>query len=176
VVPQTTTPQAAVTSTFLDQLQMTTPTLSQLPSPPPQEHLSLRCQLAPLCPVRKCLHIFRVSLHHGRGFGSGGLLPACYHRADLFSDCLRPRGSRSRGHSGSDFRCRDDYSSTSSTSSGSGFLLSDLVTSQRGLRQRRCLRLLHSTFEDRLYLAAESFLSTLALDSFLVLVAKGGDR
>jgi hypothetical protein len=75
VVTQTTTPQAAVTSTFLDQLQMTTPTLSQLPSPPPQEHLSLRCQLAPLCPVRKCLHIFRVSLHHGRGFGSGGLLP-----------------------------------------------------------------------------------------------------
>jgi hypothetical protein len=32
-VPQMTTPQAAVTSSFLDQLQMTTPTLSQLPSP-----------------------------------------------------------------------------------------------------------------------------------------------
>jgi hypothetical protein len=32
-VPQTTTPQAAVTSTFLDQLQMTTPTSSQLSSP-----------------------------------------------------------------------------------------------------------------------------------------------
>jgi hypothetical protein len=32
-VPQTTTPQVAVTSTFLDQLQMTTPTSSQLPSP-----------------------------------------------------------------------------------------------------------------------------------------------
>jgi hypothetical protein len=32
-VPQTTTPQAAVTSTFLDQLQMTTLTSSQLPSP-----------------------------------------------------------------------------------------------------------------------------------------------
>jgi hypothetical protein len=32
-VPQTTTPQAAVTSYFLDQLQMTTPTSSQLPSP-----------------------------------------------------------------------------------------------------------------------------------------------
>jgi hypothetical protein len=33
VVPQTMTPQAAVTSSFLDQLQMTTPMLSQLPSP-----------------------------------------------------------------------------------------------------------------------------------------------
>jgi hypothetical protein len=32
-VPQMTTPQAAVTSTFLDQLQMTTLTSSQLPSP-----------------------------------------------------------------------------------------------------------------------------------------------
>jgi hypothetical protein len=32
-VPQMTTPQAAVTSSFLDQLQMTTPTSSQLPSP-----------------------------------------------------------------------------------------------------------------------------------------------
>jgi hypothetical protein len=32
-VPQTTTPQAAVTSSFLDQLQMTTPTSSQLVSP-----------------------------------------------------------------------------------------------------------------------------------------------
>jgi hypothetical protein len=32
-VPQTTTPQAAVTSCFLDQLQMTTPTSSQLVSP-----------------------------------------------------------------------------------------------------------------------------------------------
>jgi hypothetical protein len=32
-VPQTTTPQAAVTSSFLDQLQMTTPMSSQLPSP-----------------------------------------------------------------------------------------------------------------------------------------------
>jgi hypothetical protein len=32
-VPHTTTPQAAVTSTFLDQLQMTTPTSSQLSSP-----------------------------------------------------------------------------------------------------------------------------------------------
>jgi hypothetical protein len=31
-VPQTATPQAAVTSSFLDQLQMTTPTSSQLPS------------------------------------------------------------------------------------------------------------------------------------------------
>jgi hypothetical protein len=31
--PQTTTPQATVTSTFLDQLQMTTLTSSQLPSP-----------------------------------------------------------------------------------------------------------------------------------------------
>jgi hypothetical protein len=95
----------------------------------------------------------------------------CYHRADLFSDCLRPRGSRSRGHLGSDFRYRDDYSSTSSDS---GFLLSDLVTFQRELRRRRLLRLLHSTFEDRLYLATGSFLSALALDSFLVLVAKGG--
>jgi hypothetical protein len=117
-------------------------------------------------------------LHYttGRGFGSGGLLPACYHRVDLFSNRLRPRSSRSRGHSGSDFRCRDDYSSTSSTSSGSGFLLSDLVTSQRGLRQRWRLRLLRSTFEDRLYLTARSFLSASALDTFLVLVAKGGDR
>jgi hypothetical protein len=33
VVPQMMTPQAAVTSSFLDQLQMTTPTSSQLPSP-----------------------------------------------------------------------------------------------------------------------------------------------
>jgi hypothetical protein len=32
-VPPTTTPQAAVSSSFLDQLQMTTPTSSQLPSP-----------------------------------------------------------------------------------------------------------------------------------------------
>jgi hypothetical protein len=32
-IPQTTTPQAAVTSSFLDQLQMTTPTSSQLPYP-----------------------------------------------------------------------------------------------------------------------------------------------
>jgi hypothetical protein len=32
-VAHTTTPQAAVTSTFLDQLQMITPTSSQLPSP-----------------------------------------------------------------------------------------------------------------------------------------------
>jgi hypothetical protein len=32
-VTQTTTPQAAVTSSFLDQLQMTTPMSSQLPSP-----------------------------------------------------------------------------------------------------------------------------------------------
>jgi hypothetical protein len=32
-VPQTATPQAVVTSSFLDQLQMTTPTSSQLPSP-----------------------------------------------------------------------------------------------------------------------------------------------
>jgi hypothetical protein len=32
-VPQTTTPQAAVASTFLDQLQMTTPMSSQLPYP-----------------------------------------------------------------------------------------------------------------------------------------------
>jgi hypothetical protein len=32
-VPQTMTPQAAVTSSFLDQLQMTTPTSSQLVSP-----------------------------------------------------------------------------------------------------------------------------------------------
>jgi hypothetical protein len=32
VVPQTTTPQAVVTSSFLNQLQMTTPTSSQLPS------------------------------------------------------------------------------------------------------------------------------------------------
>jgi hypothetical protein len=32
-VPQMTTPQAAVTSSFLDQIQMTTPTSSQLPSP-----------------------------------------------------------------------------------------------------------------------------------------------
>jgi hypothetical protein len=32
-VPQTTTPQAAVTSSFLDQLQMTTPMSSQLVSP-----------------------------------------------------------------------------------------------------------------------------------------------
>jgi hypothetical protein len=32
-VPQTTTPQAAVTFSFLDQLQMTTPTSSQLVSP-----------------------------------------------------------------------------------------------------------------------------------------------
>jgi hypothetical protein len=97
----------------------------------------------------------------------------CYHRADLFSARLRPRGFSSRGHSGSDYRHRDDYSSTSSTSSGSGSLLSDLVSSKRG---RRCLRLLCSTFEDRLYLTAGSFLSTSGLDSFLVLVAKGGDR
>jgi hypothetical protein len=32
----------------------------------PQEHLSLRCQLTPLYPVRRCLHLFRVSLHHGQ--------------------------------------------------------------------------------------------------------------
>jgi hypothetical protein len=31
-------------------------------------------------------------------------------------------------------------------------------------------------FEDRLYLAAGSFLSASALDFFLVLVAEGGDR
>jgi hypothetical protein len=64
----------------------------------------------------------------------------------------------------------------SSTSSGSGSFLSDLVSSQRGRRRRRRLRLLCSTFEGRLYLAAGSFLSASALDSFLVLVAKGGDR
>jgi hypothetical protein len=68
---------------------------------------------------------------------------------------------------------QDDYSSTSS---GSRSLLSDFVSSQRGGRRRRCLCLLGSTFEDRLYLAAGSFLSASALDSFLVLVAKGGDR
>jgi hypothetical protein len=33
VVPQTTTPQAVASTTFLDQLQMATPTSSQLPSP-----------------------------------------------------------------------------------------------------------------------------------------------
>jgi hypothetical protein len=31
----------------------------------PQEHLSLRRQLAPLYLVRRCLHLFRASLHQG---------------------------------------------------------------------------------------------------------------
>jgi hypothetical protein len=26
----------------------------------------LRCQLSPLCPVHRCLHLFRASLHHGQ--------------------------------------------------------------------------------------------------------------
>jgi hypothetical protein len=29
-------------------------------------HLSLRRQLAPLCPVHRCLHLFRASLRHGQ--------------------------------------------------------------------------------------------------------------
>jgi hypothetical protein len=68
-VPQTTTPQAAVTFSFLDQLQMTTSTSPRRLScrlHSPQEHLSLRCQLTPLCPVLRCLHLFRASLHHGQ--------------------------------------------------------------------------------------------------------------
>jgi hypothetical protein len=64
VVPQTTTPQSAVTSSFLDQLQMTTPMSSQLPSPLTTG--AQRRQLASLCPVRRCLHLFRASLHHGK--------------------------------------------------------------------------------------------------------------
>jgi hypothetical protein len=47
---------------------------------------------------------------------------------------------------------------------------------QRRHRRRRRLRLLRSTFEDHLYLVAGSFLSASGLVSFLVLVAKGGDR
>jgi hypothetical protein len=65
-VPQMTTPQAAVTSTFLDQLQMTTLTSSQLPSPLSTGALVFEMHLAPLCPVRRCLHLFRASLHHGQ--------------------------------------------------------------------------------------------------------------
>jgi hypothetical protein len=109
-----------------------------------------------------------------RGFGSGGSLPSSCHWADLFSDHLRPWGSRSRAHSGSYFRHKDKYSSTSSAS---GFLFSNLVRSGRRHWRRRRLWFLCSTFEDSLYLVARSFLSTSAgLDSFLVLVAKGGDR
>jgi hypothetical protein len=50
-----------------------------------------------------------------------------------------------------------------------------LVSSQRGRRRRR-LHLLSATFEGCLYFAAGSFLSASGLVSFLVLVAKGGDR
>jgi hypothetical protein len=65
-VPQMMTPQVAVTSTFLDQLQVTTRRRHSCRLRSPLEHLSLRCQLAPLCPVRRCLHLFRASLHHGQ--------------------------------------------------------------------------------------------------------------
>jgi hypothetical protein len=176
-VPQTTTPQAAITSSFLAQLQMTTPTSSQLVSPLTTGGTRLR-DTSSHHSAQSTSDFITSELHYtmGRGSGSGGLLLACYHRADLFSARLRPRGSSSRGHSDSNFRHRDDYSSTSSTSSGSGFFLSDLVSSQRGGGRRRRFRLLCVTLESRLYLAAGSFLSASALDSFLVLVAKGGDR
>jgi hypothetical protein len=79
-----------------------------------------------------------VHYTEGRGFGTGGPLPSSDHGTDLVSTCLRHCSScsrgyySSRGHSDSDFRHRDDYSSTSSTSSGSRSFLSDLVSSQRG--------------------------------------------
>jgi hypothetical protein len=44
---------------------MTTPTSSQLVSPL-QEHSSSRHQLTPHCPVHRCLHRFRRSLHRGQ--------------------------------------------------------------------------------------------------------------
>jgi hypothetical protein len=133
-VPQTTTPQAAVTSTFLDQLQMTTPTSSQLSSPLTTGALVFETSARTTLPgphVSSPLPSFTTPRAEGLGQED------YYLRAiteQIFSDRLRPRGSRSRGHSGSDFRHRDDYSSTSSTSSGSGFLLSDLVPPQRRRR------------------------------------------
>jgi hypothetical protein len=130
-VPQTTTPQAAVTSSFLDQLQMTTPTLSQLPSPLTTGALIFEMPARTTLPspqVSSPLPSFTTP--RAEGLGQEDL--ACYHRADLFSARLRPRGSSSRGHSGSDFRHRGAYSSTSSTSSRSGSFLSDLVSSQQG--------------------------------------------
>jgi hypothetical protein len=123
-----------------------------------------------------------VHYTEGRRFGTGGPLPSSDQGADLISTCLRHRSScsrgyySSRGHSDSNFRHQVDYSSTSSTSSGSGSFLSDLVSSQRGGRRRQHFRLLCVTFESCLYFTAGSFLSASGLVSFLVLVAKGGDR
>jgi hypothetical protein len=65
-VPQTTTPQAAVTTSFLAQLQMTTPASSQLVSPLTTGALVSRHQLTPLCLVHRDLHRFRRLLHRGQ--------------------------------------------------------------------------------------------------------------
>jgi hypothetical protein len=111
---------------------------------------------------------FDVHYTEGRGVGIGGLLPSSDHGADLVSSCLRHYSSCSRGYYSSwHIDCR--------TFSTFGFLVTSLGHPRRRHRQRR-LRLLSATFEGCLYFVVGSFLSTSALDSFLVLVAKGGDR
>jgi hypothetical protein len=52
VVPQTTTPQSVAASTFLEQLQMATPTSTQLPSPLTTGPLVFESQLVLRYPVR----------------------------------------------------------------------------------------------------------------------------
>jgi hypothetical protein len=64
-VPQTTTPQAVASTTFLDQLQMATPTSSQLPSPLTTGALVFETPARTLLHSPGCLHLFRASLHHG---------------------------------------------------------------------------------------------------------------
>jgi hypothetical protein len=109
------------------------------------------------------------------GVGSGGSLHSSCHWADPFSDRIWPRASRSLGHLGSYFGHRDEYDSTSSTSTR--FLFSNLV--RPVWRFRRGWRLWFSSwaFEGCLYLTAGSLhFTSEGLDTFLVLVAKGGNR
>jgi hypothetical protein len=161
---------------------MTPPTTSQLVSPLTTGALVFETPARTTAQPTGVYTASDVYYAEGRGFWTGGPLPSSDHRVDLSSTCLRLRSSCSRGyycsrvHSDSDFRHRDDYSSSSTTSSGSGLYLSGLVSPQRGGRRQRRFRLLCATFTSRLHFAAGSFLSASGLVSFLVLVAKGGDR
>jgi hypothetical protein len=62
VVPQMTTPQSVAASTFLEQLQMATPTSTQLPSPLTTGPPVLSCQLVLRYPVCECPLLFRALL------------------------------------------------------------------------------------------------------------------
>jgi hypothetical protein len=169
VVPQTTTPQAAVTSSFQAQLQMTTPASSLLVSPLTTGALifeTLARTTPPSPPVSSPLPTFTTPRAEWLGQEDHYLQAITEQISSaLASDTVPPAPEATTAPGTSTVAPPPPPGSSSPAWS-----------LQRRGRRRRRLRLLSATFEGCLYFAAGSFLSTSGLVSFLVLVAKGGDR